>query len=81
MVRVCARSARGHGFKSHQGQLSVWNRKTSAQNEYHIYHPISLYTSMINLGKQIQNIGVETDKGPSPKLALSRGGGRANIEC
>ena len=24
-------------FESHSGQLSTWNRKTLAQNEYHIY--------------------------------------------
>ena len=35
---------RGRGFKSHSGQLSIWNRKTLAQNEYHIYRQIPLHT-------------------------------------
>ena len=26
------------------GQLSMWNRKTLAQNEYHIYRRIPLHT-------------------------------------
>ena len=34
VVRACAQEARGHGFESHFGQLSIWNRKTLAQNEY-----------------------------------------------
>ena len=34
----------GRGFKSHSGQLSIWNRKTLAQNEYHIYRQIPLHT-------------------------------------
>ena len=29
--------ARGPGFESHSGQLSIWNRKTLPQYEYHIY--------------------------------------------
>ena len=37
VVRASARSAQGRGFESHSGQLSIWNRKTLAQNEYHIY--------------------------------------------
>ena len=28
----------------YSGQLSIWNRKTLAQNEYHIYRQILLHT-------------------------------------
>ena len=31
---------------------------------------------MINLEKRVQNISVAVDKGPSPELTLSEGGGR-----
>ena len=39
---------RGRGFESHSGQLSIWNRKILAQNEYHIYRQIPPQTPMIN---------------------------------
>ena len=32
--------AQGCGFESHSGQLSIWDRKTLAQYEYHIYWQI-----------------------------------------
>ena len=35
--------ARGPGFESHSGQLSVWNRKTLPQYEDHIYLYIYIY--------------------------------------
>ena len=35
--------ARGPGFESHSGQLSIWNRKTLPQYEYHIYLYIYIY--------------------------------------
>ena len=35
---------------------------------------------MINSKNKIRNVSVETDEGPSPKLALSEGGSRRNIE-
>ena len=38
------------------------------------------YTSLISLKKNIQNISVVTDEGNSPKLALSKGGSRGNVE-
>ena len=79
MVRACARYARGRGFESHSGQLSIWNRKTLAQNEYHIYWQILLHTHDY-LTNKIRNVSVATDEGPSPKLALSEGGSRGNIE-
>ena len=36
--------ARGPGFESHSGQLSIWNRKTLPQYEYHIYIYIYIYS-------------------------------------
>ena len=54
-------------------------RKTLAQNEYHMYQQIPLHTHDY-LITSIQNIRVATDEGPSPKLALSEGGSRWNIE-
>ena len=44
VVRTCSQLAWGCGFVSHWGQLSIWNRKALAQNEYHIYRQISLHT-------------------------------------
>ena len=41
--RACARLARGRGFEFHSGQLSIWNQKTLAQYEYHIYRQIPLH--------------------------------------
>ena len=39
------------------------------------------YTPMITSQKNsIRNVSVATDEGPSPKLALSEGGSRENIE-
>ena len=38
------------------------------------------YTSMITSQNSIQNVSVATDEGLSPKLALSEGGSRGNIE-
>ena len=35
---------------------------------------------MINSKKKIGNVSVATDEGPIPKLALSKGGNRGNIE-
>ena len=55
------------------------NRKTLAQNEYHIYRQIPLHTHDY-LKNQIRNVSVATDEGPSPKLVLSEGGSRGNIE-
>ena len=37
----------GRGFESHSGQLSIYNRKTLAQNEYHICISKFPYTPMI----------------------------------
>ena len=41
---------------------------------------IYIYTPMITSQNSIRNISVATDEGPSPKLALSEGGSRGNIE-
>ena len=38
------------------------------------------YTPMITSQNSIRNVSVTTDEGPSPKLALSEGGSRGNIE-
>ena len=38
------------------------------------------YTTMITSQNSIRNVSVATDKGPSPKLALSKGGSRGNME-
>ena len=38
------------------------------------------YAPMITSENSIRNVSVATDKGPSPKLALSEGGSRGNIE-
>ena len=38
------------------------------------------YTPMITSQKSIRNVSVATDEGPSPKLALSEGGSRGNID-
>ena len=38
------------------------------------------YTTMINAKYKFENVSVTTDEGPSPKLALSEGGSRGNIE-
>ena len=46
-------------------------------NEYHICIGKFRYTPMIT---SIRNVSVATDEGPSPKLALSEGGSRGNIE-
>ena len=32
------------GLESHLGQLSIWNRKTLAKNQYYIYRQILLHT-------------------------------------
>ena len=61
------------------GQLSIWNRKTLAQYEYHIYRQIPLRTHDY-LTNSIRNVSVATDEGPNPKLAPSGGGSRGNIE-
>ena len=37
ILHIYINSKRGCGFESHPGQLSIWNRKTLAQNEYHTY--------------------------------------------
>ena len=79
MVRVCVRQARGPGFESHSAQLSIWNRKTLAQHDYHIYWQIPLRTHDY-LTNSIRNVGVATDEGPSPRLALNQSGSRGNIE-
>ena len=44
-------------FESHSGQLSIWNRKTLAQNEYHTYY-IYIYNMYgnINININICNI-------------------------
>ena len=44
--RACARLARGRGFEFHSGQLSIWNQKTLAQYEYHIYIYIYIYINI-----------------------------------
>ena len=64
-------------------------------NLYKIYLPIYIYiyvcvcvciymykcyTPMITSQNSIRNVSVATDEGPSPKLALSEGGSRGNIE-
>ena len=38
------------------------------------------YTHMITSQNSIQNVSVATDEGSSPKLALSEGGSRGNVE-
>ena len=38
------------------------------------------YTPMITLQNSIRHVSVATDEGPSPKLALSEGGSKGNIE-
>ena len=38
------------------------------------------YTPMINSKYKFENFSVATDEGPIPKLALSEGGSRGNIE-
>ena len=38
------------------------------------------YTPMITSKYKSENISMVTDEGPSPKLALSEGGSRGNIE-
>ena len=38
------------------------------------------YTHMITSQNSIRNVSVATDEGPSPKLALSEGGSKGNIE-
>ena len=38
------------------------------------------YTTMITSQNSIRNVSVATDEGPSPKLALSKGGSRGNME-
>ena len=38
------------------------------------------YTPMITSENSIPNVSVATDEGPSPKLVLSEGGSRGNIE-
>ena len=35
---------------------------------------------MITSIQKLRNVSVATDEGPSPKLALSEGGSRGNIE-
>ena len=57
----------------------MWNRKTLAQYEYHIYRQFLLHTHDY-LTNSIRNVSVATDEGPSPKLVLSEGGIRGNIE-
>ena len=47
--------------------------------EYHVYRQIPLHTHDY-LPNSIRNISVATEEGPSPKLALSEGGSRGNIE-
>ena len=79
MVRACARRARDRRFEPHSGQLSIWNRKTLPQNEYHMYRQIPLHTHDY-LTNYIRNVSVGTDEGPNPKLALSEGGIRENIK-
>ena len=38
------------------------------------------YTPMINSKYKSENVSVATDEGHSPKLALSEGGSKGNIE-
>ena len=38
------------------------------------------YTPMINSKHKFENVSLATDEGPTPKLALSEGGTRGNIE-
>ena len=38
------------------------------------------YTPMVTSQNSIRNVSVPTDEGPSPKLALRKGGSRVNIE-
>ena len=38
------------------------------------------YILMITSQNSIRNVSMATDEGPSPKLALSEGGSRENIE-
>ena len=38
------------------------------------------YTPMITSQNSIRNVSVATDEGPSPKLALSKGGSRRNTQ-
>ena len=45
-----------------------------------IYFGKVRYIPMITSQNLIRNVSVATDEGPSPKLALSGGGSRGNIE-
>ena len=38
VVRVCVWLGRGCELECHFGQLSIWDKKFLAQNEYHKYH-------------------------------------------
>ena len=46
----------------------------------YIYIDKFRYTPMITSQNSIRNVSVATDEEPSPKLALSEGGSRGNIE-
>ena len=67
-------------FEYNSGQLSTWNRKNVFQNEHHTYRQISTAHPWLTQNLRIQNIIVATDEGPNPKLILSEGGSRKNIE-
>ena len=46
-----------------------------------MYRQIPLHThDYLNSRTKFENVSVATDEGPSPKLALSEGGSRGNIE-
>ena len=47
---------------------------------HYIYIYTFRYTPMITSKNSIRNVSVATDEGPSPKLALSEGGSRGNVE-
>ena len=64
-----AKNKRGPGFESHSSQLSIWNRKTLAQNEYHRYIYISKfrYTHMINSKNKFETLVWRLMKGLARK--------------
>ena len=44
------------------------------------YIYIYIYKPMITSQNSVRNVSVATDEGPRPKLALSEGGSKGNIE-
>ena len=65
--------------KQHQRNRLCVNQSTLCLSHSPLLFPIYTH-DYLNSRTKVRNVSVATDEGPSPKLALSEGGSRGNIE-